>query len=122
MAQAAEQLIPVELELGGKDPMLVFDDVNLERAVQGALWGMLTNAGQSCTSVERLYVQRGIYPAFRDRLVALAREITLGVDRDGSADIGRMTSRARSTSSRAGGRREGPRRPPAHRRRLGRPE
>lgn len=92
MAQAAEQLIPVELELGGKDPMLVFDDVNLERAVQGALWGMLTNAGQSCTSVERLYVQRGIYPAFRDRLVALAREITLGVDRDGSADIGRMTS------------------------------
>lgn len=92
MAQASQQLIPVELELGGKDPMLVFDDVNIERAVQGALWGALTNVGQSCTSVERLYVQRGIYKDFRDRLVASARQITLGVDNDGSADMGRMTS------------------------------
>lgn len=92
MAQASQQLIPVELELGGKDPMLVFDDVNIERAVQGALWGALTNVGQSCTSVERLYVQRGIYKDFRDRLVASAKQITLGVDNDGSADMGRMTS------------------------------
>lgn len=92
MAQASQQLIPVELELGGKDPMLVFDDVNMERAVQGALWGTLTNVGQSCTSVERLYVQRSIYNEFRDRLVAVARQITLGVDQDGSADMGRMTS------------------------------
>ncbi len=92
MAQASQQLIPVELELGGKDPMLVFDDVNIERAVQGALWGALTNVGQSCTSVERLYVQRGIYNDFRDRLVASAKQITLGVDNDGSADMGRMTS------------------------------
>ena len=92
MAQASQQLIPVELELGGKDPMLVFDDVNIERAVQGALWGALTNSGQSCTSVERLYVQRSIYNVFRDRLVAAARQITLGIDKDGSADMGRMTS------------------------------
>lgn len=92
MAQASQQLVPVELELGGKDPMLVFDDVNVERAVQGALWGTLTNSGQSCTSVERLYVQRGIYNDFRDRLVAAARQVTLGVDRDGNADMGRMTS------------------------------
>lgn len=92
MAQASQQLIPVELELGGKDPMLVFDDVNVERAVQGALWGALTNVGQSCTSVERLYVQRGIYKDFRDRLVASAKQISLGVDNDGSADMGRMTS------------------------------
>lgn len=92
MAQASQYLIPVELELGGKDPMLVFDDVNVERAVQGALWGMLTNTGQSCTSVERLYVQRGIYSDFRDRLVAAAKQITLGVDNDGSADMGHMTS------------------------------
>ena len=92
MAQASQQLIPVELELGGKDPMLVFDNVTVERAVQGALWGALTNVGQSCTSVERLYVQRGIYKDFRDRLVAAAKQITLGIDTDGSSDMGRMTS------------------------------
>ena len=57
MAKAAEQLIPVDLELGGKDPAIVFDDVNLERTVNGIMWGALTNAGQSCTSIERLYVQ-----------------------------------------------------------------
>lgn len=70
MAQAAEHLIPVELELGGKDPMIVFDDVNLERAVNGALWGGFLNCGQTCTSVERVYVQEGIYDAF----VAMLRE------------------------------------------------
>ena len=57
LAQAAEHLIPVELELGGKDAMIVFDDVNIARAAAGAAWGALTTTGQSCTSVERVYVQ-----------------------------------------------------------------
>ena len=54
MKQAAEYLIPVELELGGKDPMLVFDDVDIERTVNGALWGGFANVGQTCTAVERV--------------------------------------------------------------------
>lgn len=89
-ARAAAALIPVELELGGKDPMLVFDDVTMERAVQGALWGAMTNSGQNCTSVERLYVQAGVYDEFKRRLVAEANKIKLGSDQD--SDMGGMTS------------------------------
>lgn len=92
MAQASEYLIPVELELGGKDPMIVFDDVNLERAVKGAAWGAFTNSGQSCTSVERLYVQESIYEKFKTQLVAEAKTVKLGVDQDGDADMGAMIS------------------------------
>ena len=62
-------MIPVELELGGKDAMIVFDDVNLQRAAAGAAWGGLTTTGQSCTSVERIYVQEPIYEAFKAALV-----------------------------------------------------
>jgi acyl-CoA reductase-like NAD-dependent aldehyde dehydrogenase len=92
MAQAAQQLIPVELELGGKDPMLVFADANLERSVRGAIWGAFTNTGQSCTSVERLYVEHSIYEKFKQRLVEETKSIKLGVDKDGDADMGGMIS------------------------------
>lgn len=64
MAHAAQYLIPVELELGGKDPMVVFDDVDVERTVNGAIWGGMTNSGQTCTAVERILVQDTIYPEF----------------------------------------------------------
>jgi len=92
LAQAAEHLIPVELELGGKDAMIVFDDVDLRRAAAGAAWGALTNTGQSCTSVERLYVHEAIYDRFRTALVAEVKRIKQEVDRDGDADIGAMTT------------------------------
>lgn len=92
MAQAAQYLIPVELELGGKDPMIVFEDVNLERAVKGAAWGAFTNSGQSCTSVERLYVQTSIYEKFKNKLVEETKKMKLGVDTDGDADMGAMIS------------------------------
>lgn len=92
MAQASEYLIPVELELGGKDPMLVFEDVNLLRAVKGAAWGAFTNSGQSCTSVERLYVQDTIYEKFKTMLVDETKKMKLGVDTDGDADMGEMIS------------------------------
>jgi aldehyde dehydrogenase (NAD+) len=75
MTRAAEHLIPVELELGGKDPFVVFDDANLERAVDGALWGAFANAGQTCTGVERIYVQAGAYDRFVELLAAKARNI-----------------------------------------------
>lgn len=64
MAHCARYLIPVELELGGKDPLIVFDDANLRRVANGALWGAFTNSGQTCTSVERIYVQEGVYNEF----------------------------------------------------------
>ncbi len=92
MGQAAQYLIPVELELGGKDPMIVFEDVNLERAVKGAAWGAFTNSGQSCTSVERLYVQTTIYDQFKNKLVEETKKMKLGVDTDGDADMGAMIS------------------------------
>ena len=90
MKKAAEHLIPVELELGGKDPMVVFEDVNINRAAAGAVWGAFTTTGQSCTSVERLFVHEAVYDAFKDRLVEETRKLVLGTDPDGSADIGPM--------------------------------
>ena len=75
MAQAAEMLIPVDLELGGKDPALVFEDVNLERTVNGVLWGAFTNAGQSCTSIERCYVHESIFDEFVNSLTQKANKL-----------------------------------------------
>jgi acyl-CoA reductase-like NAD-dependent aldehyde dehydrogenase len=92
LAQVAPDLIPVELELGGKDAMIVFDDVDVERAAAGCAWGALTTTGQSCTSVERVYVQRGIYEAFRSVLVDRVQRIKQEIDRNGDADIGAMTA------------------------------
>ena len=54
--RAAERLIPVSLELGGKDPMIVLKDADLERAANACVWGALMNSGQACTSIERVYV------------------------------------------------------------------
>lgn len=87
--QAAKELIPTTLELGGKDPMIVFKDANLKRAAKGAVWGAFTNSGQVCMSAERLYVERPVYKQF---LEILKKEIDLlqhGTDAD--ADIGSMT-------------------------------
>ena len=91
MAQAARQLIPVELELGGKDPMIVFADAATPRAAAGALWGAFTNAGQSCSGVERLLVEAPVYERFLDDLVAAAGRIVVRPDDAGDADVGRMT-------------------------------
>ena len=93
MARAARHLIPVELELGGKDPMVVFDDVNINRAVGGAVWGAFTTTGQSCTSVERLFVHESIYDRFKETLVRETLKLTQATDADGSADIGPMCTR-----------------------------
>ncbi len=88
--QASDQLIPVELELGGKDPMIVFDDADLDRAVEGALYGAFSNAGQICVSVERCYVQSGIYEEFVESVTSRTMELTVGTGRD--ADIGPIIS------------------------------
>lgn len=75
MAQAAQYLIPVDLELGGKDAAIVFDDVNIERTVNGIMWGGYTTGGQSCTSVERCYVQEKIYDKFVEMLVDRSKKL-----------------------------------------------
>ena len=70
-AAAADRLLPVVLELGGKDPMLVLDDADIDVASSAAVWGAFVNAGQTCLSVERCYVHRSLYEAF---LKACARK------------------------------------------------
>src|SRR3989440_3394513 len=67
---AANYLIPVVLELGGKDPMIVFEDSNIENAARGAVWGAFANCGQSCAAVERCYVHESIAQKFIDTVVA----------------------------------------------------
>ena len=64
MKRAAETLTPVSLELGGKDPMIVTRDADVERAVNAAAWGGLLNSGQICISIERVYVEEPIYDEF----------------------------------------------------------
>jgi acyl-CoA reductase-like NAD-dependent aldehyde dehydrogenase len=93
MARAAETLTPVSLELGGKDPMVVLRDADVERAANAAAWGGFQNSGQTCISVERIYVEEPIY----DEFVAKLTEETLGLRQgaDGPAyenDVGAMTS------------------------------
>ena len=79
-AAAGERLVPVTLELGGKDPMLVLDDADLGRAVDGALWASFLNCGQVCSGVERIYVQGALYEPFVEELARRARELRFGED------------------------------------------
>ena len=75
---AGERLRPLTLELGGKDPMLVFEDADLDRAVAGALWGAFANCGQVCSGVERIYVARPSHEAFVEELARRARALRIG--------------------------------------------
>jgi succinate-semialdehyde dehydrogenase/glutarate-semialdehyde dehydrogenase len=87
-------LIPCTLELGGKDPMIVCDDADLERAARGAVWGAFANAGQVCISTERVYVVAPLAQAFTERVVELTRELRQGPEQDGDVDVGAITSQA----------------------------
>lgn len=88
MEQAAKHLIPVELELGGKDPMVVFDDADVERAAKAAAWGGMMNCGQTCTSVERIIVQEGVYPEFVSALKRRVEKLSHAGASEGQADEG----------------------------------
>ena len=89
MAAAADTLTPVLLELGGKDPMIVCADADLDRAASGAVWGAFQNSGQTCMSVERVYVDEAVYEPFVERVVTRTRAIRQGVA--AGDDIGSMT-------------------------------
>ncbi len=75
---AATRLLPVVLELGGKDPMIVLEDADIDVASSAAVWGAFMNAGQTCLSVERCYVQEGIYEEFLRRCVEKTEKLQVG--------------------------------------------
>ncbi len=93
MARAAETLTPVSLELGGKDPMIVLDDADLDRAANAAAWGGMMNSGQVCMSVERIYVEEPAYDEFVRKLTKEVGGLKQGADGKGfGKDVGAMTS------------------------------
>ncbi len=92
MSKAAATLTPLSLELGGNDPMLVFDDANLERATNGAAWGGYQNAGQTCAGIERVYVQEGIYDRFIELLSKKTQALRHGAFSDPDVDVGAITT------------------------------
>ena len=92
MAAAAETLTPVSLELGGKDPMIVLRDADVERAANAAVYWSMSNGGQMCTSVERVYVEEPIYDEFVSKVVDRARSLRQGVPgAPGTVDVGAVT-------------------------------
>ena len=78
MSDASEKLIPVMLELGGKDAMVVMDDADIDRCADCATWASFVNSGQVCVSVKRIYVQRGVYEKFLERFVSNVKNLKQG--------------------------------------------
>jgi acyl-CoA reductase-like NAD-dependent aldehyde dehydrogenase len=94
---AGERLRPVTLELGGKDPMLVFEDADLDRAVAGALWGAFANCGQVCSGVERIYVARPLQEAFVEELARRARGLRIGRGEELRTELGPLITEEQRT-------------------------
>lgn len=92
MERAAQTLTPVSLELGGKDPMIVCADANLDRAANAAAYYGLLNSGQVCISVERVYVDRSVHDEFVGKLVENVRALRQGVaGGPGTVEVGALT-------------------------------
>ena len=89
-ATAAERLIPLVMELGGSDPMVVLRDANIDLAASGALWCRFMNCGQSCVAVKRIFVEQEIYQPFVEALVAKTKRLRLGRGDQPDIDVGPM--------------------------------
>ncbi len=89
---AAKHLTPVVLELGGKDPMIVLEDANLENAARAAIWGAFCNSGQACASIERCYVHESIADKFVDLVVKETQQLKQDKASTEAIDIGAMTN------------------------------
>ena len=85
---AAQSFKHCSLELGGKNPMIVLDDANLDLALEGALWGAFGTTGQRCTATSRIIVQKGIYREFHERLVERAKKLKVGNGLDETVQMG----------------------------------
>ncbi len=81
------------LEMGGKNPMIVLDDANLDLALEGAVWGAFGTSGQRCTATSRIIVQKGVYDEFLRRLVDRARALTVGNGLDENIAMGPVINR-----------------------------
>ncbi|MEQ7126365.1 succinic semialdehyde dehydrogenase [Actinopolymorpha sp. B11F2] len=90
--RCGERLIGATMELGGKNPLLVLDDADLDKAAEGAVRGCFSNAGQLCISMERLYVAAPVFDAFCERFVARVRDMVVKASFDFTADMGSLIS------------------------------
>jgi acyl-CoA reductase-like NAD-dependent aldehyde dehydrogenase len=95
MKRAAETLTPVSLELGGKDPLIVTREADIDRAANAATWGGLANGGQICISIERVYVEEPVYDEFVAKVQANVEALRQGADHNAyTNEVGAMTSPA----------------------------
>ena len=86
-------LLPCSMELGGKDPTIVLEDADIERAANAVVWGSFCNSGQVCASVERVYIPRAIFDDFVDRVVKKTEKLRQGDGADPNIDVGAMTDK-----------------------------
>jgi aldehyde dehydrogenase (NAD+) len=91
-AACATQMTPVVLECGGKDPVIIAADANLDRAVDATIWSAMANAGQSCIGAERVYVDERVADAFIEKAIALASTLKAGAPGEGSYGASTMPS------------------------------
>ena len=92
--RCAERIAPVQLELGGKDAAVVAADADIERTARGLVWAAFVNSGQTCASVERVYVERPVYDRLLQRIVELTDEIRVGDPSLPDTDMGSLTTRS----------------------------
>ncbi|WP_305967851.1 MULTISPECIES: NAD-dependent succinate-semialdehyde dehydrogenase [unclassified Mameliella] len=94
MKQAADQVLKCSMELGGNAPFIVFDDADLDAAVEGAILCKFRNNGQTCVCANRIYVQDGVYDAFADKLAAAVAKLTVGDGLEEGTDLGPLINQA----------------------------
>lgn len=92
LREAADNVVNTSMELGGNAPFLVFNDADLDSAIEGAMVAKMRNGGEACTAANRFYVQRGIADAFTQRLVAAMEALTVGPGMDRDAQVGPLVS------------------------------
>ena len=90
LAEASKTVLSCSMELGGNAPLIVFDDADLESAIEGAMVAKMRNAGEACTAANRLYVQAGIYPRFVDALTKRMEALCVGPGTDPTTECGPM--------------------------------
>ena len=94
LRQAADNVLKCSMELGGNAPFLVFDDADLDTAIDGVMIAKMRNGGQACTAANRIYVQRGIQAEFANRLAGRMSALTVGPGTDPSTDVGPLVDEA----------------------------
>src|SRR6185369_7417118 len=93
MRLASEKVHPVTLELAGKHAAIVLADSDIDKVAPAIAWGALTNAGQACASIERVYAERSIAPRLAEKIAETARGLKLGNGLDPTTDVGPMIDR-----------------------------